>query len=131
MNPTSSGHETSTDAGRVALHNYKLPESMLAATDPAPGRAAAPVPATATERLPCTATIRGRPSTFRIRKDAGVLLHVISGTSATSRAPDRSAWNGPALQSVREHIDGRVHPACSECVVHRSYQVHEAAMYPY
>jgi hypothetical protein len=32
---------------------------------------------------------------------------------------------------VREHIrDGRVHPACSECVVHRSYQVHEAAMYP-
>jgi pyruvate-formate lyase-activating enzyme len=42
-----------------------------------------------------------------------------------------TAWNGPALQSVREHIrDGRVHPACQQCVAHRTYEVHEAAMHP-
>jgi hypothetical protein len=42
-----------------------------------------------------------------------------------------TAWNGPALQSVREHIrDGRVHPACKECVAHRSYEVHASAMNP-
>ncbi len=41
------------------------------------------------------------------------------------------AWNGPQLQSVREHIkDGRVHPACAECVVHRSFELHRAAMNP-
>ena len=42
-----------------------------------------------------------------------------------------SAWNGPQLQSVREHIrDGRVHPACSQCVPHRSYEMHAASMNP-
>jgi hypothetical protein len=41
------------------------------------------------------------------------------------------AWNGPQLQSVREHIrEGRVHPACAECVVHRSFELHRAAMNP-
>ena len=42
-----------------------------------------------------------------------------------------AAWNGPQLQSVREHIrDGRVHPACRECVSHRSYEMHTALMNP-
>lgn len=42
-----------------------------------------------------------------------------------------SVWNGPGLQSVREHIrEGRVHPACSQCVVHRSFESHTAAMNP-
>jgi hypothetical protein len=42
-----------------------------------------------------------------------------------------SAWNGPPLQSVREHIrDGKVHPACRECVAHRSFEVHASAMNP-
>jgi hypothetical protein len=42
-----------------------------------------------------------------------------------------AAWNGPALQSVREHIrDGRIHPACRECVAHRTYEVHASAMNP-
>jgi hypothetical protein len=41
------------------------------------------------------------------------------------------AWNGPQLQSVREHIrEGRVHPVCTECVVHRSFELHRAAMNP-
>jgi hypothetical protein len=32
---------------------------------------------------------------------------------------------------VREHIkDGRVHSACAECVVHRSFELHRAAMNP-
>jgi pyruvate-formate lyase-activating enzyme len=40
-------------------------------------------------------------------------------------------WNGPGLQSVREHIrDGRVHPACAQCVIHRSFESHSAAMNP-
>jgi molybdenum cofactor biosynthesis enzyme MoaA len=42
-----------------------------------------------------------------------------------------AAWNGPALQSVREHIrDGRVHPACMQCVAHKTYEVHVSAMHP-
>ncbi len=42
-----------------------------------------------------------------------------------------AVWNGPELQSVREHIrDGRVHPACSICVSHRSFENHPAAMNP-
>ena len=42
-----------------------------------------------------------------------------------------AVWNGPDLQSVREHIrDGRVHPACRQCVVHRSFENHPAAMKP-
>jgi pyruvate-formate lyase-activating enzyme len=42
-----------------------------------------------------------------------------------------AAWNGPPLQSVREHIrDGRVHPACKECVAHKTYEVHSSAMNP-
>jgi pyruvate-formate lyase-activating enzyme len=42
-----------------------------------------------------------------------------------------AVWNGPDLQSVREHIrDGRVHPACRQCVVHRSFENHPAAMNP-
>ncbi|MFY9550176.1 MAG: radical SAM protein [Thermoanaerobaculia bacterium] len=42
-----------------------------------------------------------------------------------------AVWNGPQLQSVREHIrGGRVHPACRECVTHRSFENHPAAMNP-
>ena len=42
-----------------------------------------------------------------------------------------AAWNGPQLQSVREHIrEGRVHPACTECVRHRTFEMHAAAMNP-
>ena len=42
-----------------------------------------------------------------------------------------AAWNGPPLQSVREHIrDGRVHRACKECVAHKTYEVHASAMNP-
>ena len=40
-------------------------------------------------------------------------------------------WNGPELQSVREHIrEGRVHELCRECVAHRSFENHAAAMNP-
>ena len=42
-----------------------------------------------------------------------------------------AVWNGPDLRSVREHIrDGRVHPACSQCAIHRSFENHPAAMNP-
>jgi pyruvate-formate lyase-activating enzyme len=42
-----------------------------------------------------------------------------------------AVWNGPELQSVREHIrDGRVHTACRQCVIHRSFENHPAAMNP-
>jgi pyruvate-formate lyase-activating enzyme len=42
-----------------------------------------------------------------------------------------AVWNGPDLQSVREHIrDGRVHSACHQCVIHRSFENHPAAMNP-
>jgi len=42
-----------------------------------------------------------------------------------------AAWNGPQLRSVREHIrDGRVHPACMQCVSHKTYEVHSSAMNP-
>ncbi len=51
--------------------------------------------------------------------------------SFTGEGGIESVWNGPALQSVREHIrDGRVHPACRQCVVHRSFENHAAAMNP-
>jgi pyruvate-formate lyase-activating enzyme len=41
-----------------------------------------------------------------------------------------SVWNEPALQSIREHIrDGRV-IRLPECVVHRSFENHAAAMNP-
>lgn len=40
-----------------------------------------------------------------------------------------AAWNGEDLRAVREAIrDGRVHPACTECVAHRSFESHEPAM---
>jgi len=49
----------------------------------------------------------------------------------TGDASVGTAWNGPALRSVREHIrDGRVHRACQQCVAHRTYEVHAAAMHP-
>ena len=51
--------------------------------------------------------------------------------SFTGEAGIAGVWNGPQLQSVREHIrDGRVHPACRECVMHRSFENHAAAMNP-
>ena len=49
----------------------------------------------------------------------------------TGSADLGTAWNGAPLQSVREHIrDGRVHPACKECVVHKTYEVHASALNP-
>jgi hypothetical protein len=51
--------------------------------------------------------------------------------SFTGETGIAGVWNGPQLQSVREHIrDGRVHPACRECVMHRSFENHAAAMNP-
>ena len=42
-----------------------------------------------------------------------------------------AVWNGPELQSVRQHIrEGRVHQACAQCVAHRSFENHAAAMNP-
>jgi hypothetical protein len=42
-----------------------------------------------------------------------------------------AVWNGTELQSVRQHIrEGRVHPACAQCVAHRSFENHAAAMNP-
>jgi hypothetical protein len=51
--------------------------------------------------------------------------------SFTGEGGIAGVWNGPQLQSVREHIrDGRVHPACTQCVQHRSFENHAAAMNP-
>jgi hypothetical protein len=51
--------------------------------------------------------------------------------SFTGEGGIESVWNGPVLESVREHIrDGRVHPACRQCVAHRSFENHAAAMNP-
>jgi MoaA/NifB/PqqE/SkfB family radical SAM enzyme len=51
--------------------------------------------------------------------------------SFTGEGGIAGVWNGPQLQSVREHIrEGRVHPACTQCVAHRSFENHAAAMNP-
>jgi len=128
--------EAPADANPVALHNFKLPEAeAAAAAEPSPPAAeAAPAPATATGLAPMYCHYPWTTLYLSAGGKTRVCCYMsLSEDLGDFAGPDGigSAWNGPALQSVREHIrEGRVHPACSECVVHRSYQVHEAAMYP-
>jgi pyruvate-formate lyase-activating enzyme len=65
---------------------------------------------------------------------AKVCCHMAVGEglgSFTGEGGIEAVWNGPQLQSVREHIrEGRVHPACTQCVAHRSFENHVASMNP-
>ena len=65
---------------------------------------------------------------------AKVCCHMAVGEglgSFTGEGGIGAVWNGPQLQSVREHIrEGRVHPACAQCVAHRSFENHVASMNP-
>ena len=139
---------------RVALHNRELPEPPSAAEIPtqlatqasevpapapvdvsAPPETPAAVPTNPATGLPLmychypwttlylSAAGKARVCCFMsVHEDLGEF----SGDGTVG-----AAWNGPALQSVREHIrDGRVHPACRECVAHRTYEVHASAMHP-
>lgn len=54
--------------------------------------------------------------------------HENLGTFSTV-ADAADVWNGPKLMEVRDAIrKGRVHPACRQCVRHRTYETHGAVM---
>jgi len=149
--PRADASESET----VALHNRKLPEPPAPAeiptqlaTQASEAPPAPPPPAAAAPDLP-PAPVATNPETglplmychypwttlylsaagkarvccfMSVHEDLGQF----SGDSDVG-----AAWNGPPLQSVREHIrDGRVHPACKECVAHRTYEVHASALHP-
>jgi MoaA/NifB/PqqE/SkfB family radical SAM enzyme len=139
----------------VALHNRKLPEppapseiptqlatqaSEAAAPVPSAPATVAPEPATPVPTNPETGLPRmycHYPWTTLYLSAAGkarvccfMSVHEDLG-EFTGTADVGSAWNGAPLQSVREHIrDGRVHPACKQCVSHKTYEVHASAMNP-
>ena len=141
----------------VALHNRKLPEppkpselptQLASQTAETPPVAAAPAVAEP-ERAPEAPPAPTNPETGlapmychypwttlylsasgKARVCCYMNIHEDLG-EFTGDSNVGTAWNGPALRSVREHIrDGRVHPACQQCVAHRTYEVHEAAMHP-
>ena len=147
-----SAERPTVDAG-VPLHNRKLPE-VAASPESAPeasssdafvqdilAAAAAPaLPAVAQAEAPASAlspmychypwTTLYLSAAGKARVCCYMNVHEDLG-AFTGDANIGTAWNGPQLQSVREHIrDGRVHPACRECVSHRTFEVHAAAMYP-
>ena len=144
-----------TADGAVALHNRKLPEAPtvpeasteatssegfvqnILAVSAAPVLPVAAEPAPAVDPTALAPMYCHYPWTTLYLSAAGkarvcCYMNVHEDLGAfTGDANVGSAWNGPALQSVREHIrDGRVHPSCRECVAHRTYEVHGAAMYP-
>jgi len=134
----------------VALHNRALPEPpppaqipTALATQPA-DRDAQAVPAAEPVGIAPTNPETGLPLMYchypwttlylsaagKARVCCFMSVHEDLG-EFTGDADVGAAWNGPALRSVREHIrDGRVHPACTQCVAHRTYEVHASAMHP-
>jgi pyruvate-formate lyase-activating enzyme len=147
--------EKPTADGAVALHNRKLPEvsalpeatteatssegfvQNILATAATPALPVAPDPAPAADPTVLAPMYCHYPWTTLYLSAAGkarvcCYMNVHEDLGAfTGDANVGSAWNGPQLQSVREHIrDGRVHPSCRECVAHRTYEVHAAAMHP-
>lgn len=135
---------------QVALHNRKLPEppkpaelpTQLAtqASEPSAPPAAVPEPPVPPPTNPETGlplmychypwTTLYLSAAGKARVCCYMNIHEDLG-EFTGDASVGTAWNGPALRSVREHIrDGRVHPACKECVAHRTYEVHASAMLP-
>ena len=155
VNPEFEWPEAATAAGEpAALHNRKLPEPPAPAEIPTqlatqvasgtevpepPSSVPPPVPEAVPTNpetglplrychypwttLYLSAAGKARVCCFMsVKEDLGAF---------TGEADVGTAWNGPALQSVREHIrDGRVHPACKECVAHRTYEVHASAIHP-
>jgi len=143
--------EAHTEAAAVALHNHPSPEAA-AEREPAP----VPVVDAPVAVAPADAEAPSVPAALPVVKEQALppmychypwttlylsaagkarvccymSIHENLGDFAGDSSVD-SAWNGPLLQSVREHIrDGRVHPACSQCVPHRSYEMHAASMNP-
>ncbi len=136
----------------VALHNRTLPEPPAPSELPTQlatqaSEKAAPVPAAPEADPPppvATNPETGLPLMYchypwttlylsaagKARVCCFMSVHEDLGEFA-GEASVGAAWNGPALQSVREHIrDGRVHPACRECVLHKTYEVHASAIHP-
>lgn len=152
VNPEFEWPAAAAPAGEpVALHNRKLPEppkpselptqlaTQTGEPDPpaAPSVVAEPPPVASNPDTGLPLMYCHYPWTTLYLSAAGkarvccyMNVHEDLG-EFTGDASVGTAWNGPALRSVREHIrDGRVHPACKECVAHRTYEVHAAAMHP-
>jgi pyruvate-formate lyase-activating enzyme len=153
VNPEFEWPGVSAGSETVALHNRALPEPPAPSELPtqlasqASAAAAATVPtAPAPEPAPPAPTNpeTGLPLMYchypwttlylsaagKARVCCFMSVHEDLG-EFTGDANVGAAWNGPQLQSVREHIrDGRVHPACRECVIHKTYEVHASAMNP-
>ena len=118
--------------------NTALPVHPSVAPAPAPQAAPAPIPAPAEAGTPgLPAMYCHYPWTTLYLAASGTAkvccyMSVGEGLGAfTGEGGIQGVWNGPMLQSVREHIrDGRVHPACAQCVAHRSFENHAAAMNP-
>ena len=133
--------EAHTETAAVALHNHPRPAAAATAEAPEPApveTAAVPVaepgPTAEAGLLPMYChypwTTLYLSAAGKARVCCYMSLQEDLGDFA-GEAGIGAAWNGPALQSVREHIrDGRVHPACSQCVPHRSYEMHAASMNP-
>jgi pyruvate-formate lyase-activating enzyme len=153
VNPEFEWPAAAPGGETVALHNRTLPESPTPSELPtalatqASGAAAAPavVPTTPESAPPVDVNPEtGLPKMYchypwttlylsaagKARVCCFMSVHEDLG-EFSGDANVGAAWNGPALQSVREHIrEGRVHPACKECVAHRTYEVHASAMNP-
>jgi pyruvate-formate lyase-activating enzyme len=153
VNPEFEWPATQPAAGeRVALHNRDLPEppaplaelpTQLASQASSGPETPVPVVPPAAEPLP-TNPETGLPLMYchypwttlylsaagKARVCCFMSVHEDLG-EFTGDGDVGSAWNGPALRSVREHIrDGRVHPACTQCVAHKTYEVHASAINP-
>src|SRR5262249_5383104 len=124
---------TPDTAPTTKLHVHAEPAAEQAPPEAsgaiAPSAAAAPVPTNPETGLPSmychypwTTLYLSASGTAKVCCYMGVKEGLGSFTAEGGIA---NVWNGPQLQSVREHIrDGRVHEACRECVAHRSFENH-------
>ena len=153
VNPEFEWPAAAPGGETVALHNRTLPEppapSELPTALATQASGATAPPSAAPSRAPARAPVDVNPETGlpkmychypwttlylsaagKARVCCFMSVHEDLG-QFSGEANVGAAWNGPPLQSVREHIrEGRVHPACKECVAHKTYEVHASAMNP-
>ena len=146
-----AGGGAHAEAATVALHNHPPPEAAIEAeTPPAPAAtAAAPAPPPRRKRPPlppllpvveerpcrrCTATTPGRRCISRPReRPACAATCRFTRTSESLPAKPASAPPGTARCCSRcasTSATGASIPRAAQCVPHRSYEIHAAAMNP-
>jgi MoaA/NifB/PqqE/SkfB family radical SAM enzyme len=152
VNPDFEWRSEAAPAGAVPLHVHATPAPAIETAAEPPADAAAEVSDAPPARLPVlgsapapSAPLAPALTPMYCHYPWTTLYLSASGTakvccymgvkeglgSFTGEGGIGAVWNGRELQSVREHIrEGRVHPACTQCVAHRSFENHAAAMNP-